>query len=107
MLKNKSHSFNDHIADFFRRWWWVMAFIIVCTMIYEQGLKNHDLLYRQLTEQQLNLQQEKQKILIHQKKLQLQVSSQQDAAWIELVLMQELGVVPSGQQKIYFYPDQP
>ncbi len=34
--------------------------------------------------------------------LLLQVNSQNDPAWIEMVLMKELGLVPEGHVKVYF-----
>lgn len=85
--------------------WWVIAFIIGCTIIYEQGVKNQNLLYLQLTQQHFSLQKEKQETLLHQKKMQLQINSQGDMSWVELALIKELGLVPDGQQKIYFFPD--
>lgn len=89
------------------RSWWVIAFVIACTIIYEQGLKNREDLYLQLTEQCLSLQKEKQAALEHQQNLQLQINSQSDVAWVELTLMKGLGLVPEGQKKVYFYPDNP
>jgi hypothetical protein len=90
----------------FIRSWWVIAFALVCTMFYEQGVKERNLFYQQLTQKLTNLQQEKQAALQKQKNLQLQINSQSDLAWIELTLMKGLGVVPEGQQKVYFFPDE-
>lgn len=85
--------------------WWVIAFILICAIIYEHGLKKRDTLYQQLTEQWLSLQKEKQEALHHQQNLQLQINSQSDLAWVELTLMKGLGLVPEGQQKVYFYQE--
>lgn len=87
----------------FIRSWWVIAFILICIVTYEQGLKKRDHLYQQLTDQSLASLQEKQEVLQHQQNLQLQINSQSDLAWVELTLMKGLGLVPEGQQKIYFY----
>ncbi len=89
----------------FMRSWWVIAFLFVCIILYEQGLKKRDHLYKQLTEQLLALQQEKQQVLHQQKNLQVQMSSHNDLAWIELTLMKNLGLLPEGQQKVYFYSE--
>lgn len=86
--------------------WWVLAFILICVILYEQGLKQRDSLYRQLTQKQKELDHDKIEALLKQQNLQLQVNSQADLAWIELTLMKGLGVVPEGQQKVYFYPDE-
>lgn len=93
------------IQSVFIRSWWVMVFLFACAIIYEQGLKERDLVYQQLTEQQTSLTQEKQEALKEQQNLQLQINSQSDLAWVELTLMKGLGLVPEGQQKVYFYPD--
>lgn len=100
-------SFQTLVSCIFIRSWWVIAFIIGCTMLYEQGLRNRDALYQQLTDQWLNLQKEKQQALHHQQNLQLQINSQSDVAWVELTLMKGLGLVPEGQQKVHFYPNHP
>lgn len=100
-------SFQKVISCVFIQSWWIIAFIIACTMMYEQGLKKRDALYQQLTDQWLSLQKEKQEALYHQQNLELQINSQSDLAWVELALMKGLGLVPEGQQKVYFYPDNP
>lgn len=86
--------------------WWVLAFILICAILYEQGLKQRDSLYQQLTQKKKELEHDKVEALLKHQNLQLQINSQADLAWIELTLMKGLGVVPEGQQKIYFYPDE-
>jgi hypothetical protein len=100
-------TFRKFIHCIFVRSWWVIAFVIFFTIIYEQGLKKRDHLYQQLTEQSIALLSEKEQALRHKQNLQLQMNSQSDLAWIELTLMKELGLVPEGQQKIYFYQENP
>ncbi len=100
-------TFQAFIQCVFIRSWWVMAFVFGSAIIYEQGLKERHSLYHQLTEQRLALLQEKQEALRQQQNLQLQINSQSDLAWIELTLMKGLGLVPEGQQKVYFYENNP
>lgn len=38
--------------------------------------------------------------------LALQIQSQKDPEWIEMVLKKRLGVVPEGQMKVYFKRDE-
>jgi cell division protein FtsL len=97
-------SFHVLIHQFFIKSWWVITFIFICAILYEQGLKEREHLYKQLTEQLSQLQQEKQHALQQQQNLQRQIDSQSDIAWIELTLMKGLGLVPEGQQKVYFNP---
>ncbi len=85
--------------------WWVIAFILICAVFYEQGLKSRDSLFQHLTDQWISLQKEKEEALFQQQNLKLQINSQSDLAWIELTLMKGLGLVPEGQQKVYFYQD--
>jgi hypothetical protein len=49
-------------------------------------------------------QMEREKIVALQKKeeYQLRLASQNDPAWIELILMRDLGVVPEGFLKVHF-----
>jgi len=51
-----------------------------------------------------NLQEKKAKIIEKHTVLLLQINSQNDPRWTELMLMKELGLVPEGQVKIYFPP---
>ena len=37
-----------------------------------------------------------------QEELRLQIASQSDPAWVELLIKKQLGMVPSGQTKVYF-----
>jgi hypothetical protein len=99
-------TFETFIRCTFIRSWWVIAFSLICTIAYEQGVKKWNALYQQLTEQSLSLQKEKQEALHHQENLRRQINSQSDLAWVELTLMKGSGLVPEGQQKVYFYQDE-
>lgn len=95
------------LHEIFATSWWVVAFVFICTISYEQGLKKRDLLYQQLMEQSAHLQKEKREALCRQQSLQMQMNSQSDLAWIELTLMKGLGLVPENQKKVYFYSKTP
>ncbi len=86
----------------FVRSWWVIAFLLSCSLLYEQGLKKRELHYQLLYEQLRLLQLEKIEALHKQRHLQLQVNSQSDLSWMELTLMKGLGLSPEDQQKVYF-----
>lgn len=90
----------------FFRSWWVIAFILICAIFYEQGLKGREASFKQLKEQQASLQLEKQRSIELQRNLQQQINSQSDLAWLELTLMKGLGLVPENEQKVFFYQDQ-
>lgn len=92
------------IYTFFMRSWWVIAFALLCGILYEQGLKKRHDDYIRLSEHLQKLQQEKAEVLAQQQDLQMSINSQSDPAWIELTLMKGLGLVPEGQQKVFFTP---
>lgn len=99
--------FRQFIQCVFIRSWWVIAFVLMSGIVYEQGLKKRNSLYKHLNEQSLALQYQRQEALEQQQNLQLQINSQSDLAWVELTLMKGLGLVPEGQQKVYFYSNEP
>lgn len=86
----------------FIRSWWVIAFTLTCSIIYEHSLKGREIQYQHLSLQLVQIEEAKKQALIEQKDLQLQINSQCDLAWIELILMRGLGLTPEDQQKIYF-----
>jgi hypothetical protein len=86
--------------------WWVITFVLVCTIFYEKGLEEREMLYQHLTQKLTTLQLEKQRALHQRQNLQLQINSQSDLAWVELTLMKGLGLVPDGHKKVYFFPDE-
>ena len=90
----------------FAHCWWVILFILICAMLYERELEKRNALYQQLIAESTLLWQQKEQALRQQEKLQLQINSQSDLAWIELTLMKGLGLVPEGEEKVYFYPDE-
>jgi hypothetical protein len=89
--------------EIFIRSWWVIAFLLLCAILYESGLKQKNRDFVLLNEQLVHLQNEKQKALRIQQDLKWQLNSQSDLAWIELTLMKGLGLVPEGFQKVFFY----
>ncbi len=82
--------------------WWVVCFLVVT---YGLGLKSFE--KKELSIAGLKAQVSllaNQKILATQKKLDLekQIASRSDPAYIEMILMKHLGVVPEGHVKISF-----
>ncbi len=71
-------------------------------MLYEQVVRKRDRDYAKLSEHLVELKLQKIKALKIHEELALQMNSESDPAWIELVLMRELGLVPEEQTKIFF-----
>lgn len=89
----------------FIRSWWVILIVLTCLVGYEQGLKTIHQEYSRLTTLHSQLAREKNQALHRQQDLLLRLNSQSDPRWIELVLMESLGLVPEGQKKVYFAPN--
>lgn len=84
------------------RSWWLLLFLLCCGVALESALGRLHIDQAKLQEQWSALQIEKEKLLLEQADLKMQVNSQSDAAWVELTLMRKLGLVPEGQTKVYF-----
>jgi|694.fasta_scaffold16729_12 hypothetical protein len=87
---------------YIKEWWWVVAFMILCYMLYEKGMRTRNAVYENLEQHYLNLLEDKHQNLALQDDLMLQINSQSDPAWIELTLIKGLGLVPEGTKKIFF-----
>lgn len=90
--------FREHLLSS----WWVIAFALLCAILYEQGLKGRHEDMVSLSAHLHQLQQQKEAELAIQADLQTKLASRNDPAWIELVLMKNLGLVPEGYQKVSF-----
>lgn len=86
--------------------WWVILFIIGCYLCYEHGLKKRNSEFAKLHQQFLDLKKEKEIVSALQENLLMQINSQSDPEWIELVLMKGLGLTPEGQTKVLFTDQQ-
>ena len=87
---------------YWKSWWWVAAFCSVIAVGYVQSMKGKT---SSLSEYSFRLEEmEKEKLLAMAEKeeLRLRIDSQSDPAWIEMILMRELGVVPEGWLKVHF-----
>lgn len=71
-------------------------------MLFEQGIKNREHDYLKLSQRLAELHQDKEKALTLRENLLLQINSQSDPAWVELILMKELGLVPENHLKVFF-----
>ncbi len=84
------------------RCWWVIAFCMVTGLFHVHFLKEKKSAVSLLASR-LDLM-EKEKICALQKRedLRERIASQTDPAWIEMILMRDLGVVPEGFLKVHF-----
>lgn len=84
------------------RFVWTILVLLACYLAYEQGMRTWSKEYTVLKRHYLELEEEKKKLLGIQEDLLLQINSESDPAWVELILIKGLGLVPEGQTKVYF-----
>ncbi|MBM3184227.1 MAG: hypothetical protein FJZ64_02865 [Chlamydiae bacterium] len=85
-----------------RELWWVFGFCVVTLslFVYFMSHKRSEL---QALSQQLKAMKEEKMIAMQEREyLELQIASQKDPSWIEMILMRDLGVVPEGWLKVHF-----
>lgn len=98
-------TFAERMEEAFASLWWVGLIILACYFFYEQGLikKDHD--FKMLQSQYQSLIRQKESLATQHEALVRQINSQSDPAWVELTLMNGLGLVPEGQTKVLFTQD--
>ena len=80
----------------------VALFVALCLGVYVVASHRKDLAYQEMKDRLLVLEKQKALALENQQELKLQIASQSDPAWVEMVLMRNLGMVPKDQTKVYF-----
>jgi len=96
------HPFLKRCESILFRNWWVFLFSILCLVLYEQGVYSYRDQQVYLSSRMAVLETQRDELLTQREDLKLQINSQSDPAWIELTLIKVLGVVPTGQKKVYF-----
>lgn len=99
----KSSTFHSH-RRWFQRSGWFLLFIGSGVFIYLQAMRQKEASYREMADQLHLLEEEKARAASHRDELLLQIQSQSDPAWIEMILKRNLGMVHEGEEKVYFYP---
>jgi hypothetical protein len=101
-LKNRK-TFPIKIFDvIFVKSWWVILFLLICFIGYYIGVKKRNKAIAEMECKYDKLLVEKQIVFNKKEDLQSRLQSQSDPAWIEMVLMKELGVVPENKIKVHF-----
>ncbi len=90
------------VDELFVRSWWVIVFVALNFCIFNPILKHLDSGENKLRASLSNLQLEKHASLNQKHHLELQLDSQGDPFWVEMILKKELGLVSEGQTKVYF-----
>jgi hypothetical protein len=77
-------------------------FIVACLSFYYHAMQKKSELHGELIKKQQELKALKALSLEEREDLVLQIGSQNEVEWIEMVLKKRLGVVPEGQTKVFF-----
>jgi short subunit fatty acids transporter len=95
-------SFSDRLKKEIFRSWWVIAIILVSSVIYYQGVKNKRDEIKQLQYRICELAKQNQITQEQKENLLERLNAQNDPEWLEQVLIEEMGLVPEGQTKVHF-----
>ena len=82
--------------------WWVVLFCVAVGLIHFHFMKEKKSALYLLNSRLEEMEQEKWAALQKREELLLCIGSQNDPAWIEMLLMRDLGVVPEGFLKVHF-----
>lgn len=82
--------------------WWFLLSIVVASFLYSHFISVKKRCLQNLVEEMSKKDQELLVACETRESLQDHLVSQSDPAWVELILMRELGVVPEGWLKIHF-----
>ncbi|MEN9654560.1 MAG: hypothetical protein RL235_672 [Chlamydiota bacterium] len=85
-----------------RSWWWALALFIVALMAYVPMLRAKSSELDELHFRLAEMEKECRAAIQEQELLNLTLASQSDPAWIEMVLMRDLGLCPDGFLKVHF-----
>lgn len=85
-----------------QRGWWVALFCVFAGLVYLHALKSRNAALREMAFRFSEMEKERLLALQEKEDLQLRLASADDPAWIEMVLMREIGVVPEGWIKVHF-----
>jgi hypothetical protein len=80
----------------------VIAFTLIAASCYFHFMKGKKEALHALNERLSSMVQERVDAIQIREELELRLASQNDPAWIEMVLMQKVGVVPEGFLKVHF-----
>ncbi len=84
---------------------WFFLLLAAAALFYLYAIRQKSHLYSEMSVKLHELEKQKKDALAAQADLRLQIQSQSDPAWVEMVLKRNLGMVREGQVKVYFHAD--
>jgi len=87
-----------------RKNWWMVTFLCLVALFFWQNSRKTYFVAADLEQRLSEIIEQKRVVVMERDDLLLQIQSQKDPQWIELVLRRRLGLIPEGQTKVYFEP---
>ena len=94
------------LLEYFQRYGWMLLFGFLCFTVYSQAMHKKSLVSSELRRKIQYLESLKILTEVEYEDLALQIQSQNDSDWIEMILKKNLGMVSEGQMKVYFKKDE-
>lgn len=88
--------------SFWSQSWWVLLFCVLAGGLHVHFMREKKGAVHLLTLRLAEMENEKGNSLQMGDDLRLRIASQSDPAWIQMILMRDLGVVPEGFLKVHF-----
>lgn len=88
--------------SFWNKNWWVFLFCAATVLAHVHFFKEKTAAICLLNGRLQEMEKEKELAFQKREALHLRIASQSDPAWIEMILMRDLGVVPEGFLKVHF-----
>jgi len=85
-----------------KAYWWVILFCLVALGLYAHAMRSRNALLSSLHFRLSEMEKECMLASLEKEEMALQIASQNDPAWIELILLRQVGVVPEGFLKVHF-----
>lgn len=89
--------------QWYHRFGWFFLILGCGSLLYFHAMKQKEITYCEMMAKLHELEKEKASALMAQDELLLQIQSQSDPAWVEMVLKRNLGMIREGQVKVYFH----
>lgn len=93
---------SSFFQTFVIRSWWVILLLMIGFFLFDQTSYHQKKIQKQLEEKVSLLIQKKEKAIAVQEDLKLQIFSEEDPDYLEMVLIKKLGLIRDGQTKIFF-----
>jgi hypothetical protein len=85
-----------------RKNWWMVTFFCLVGLFFWQNSRKTYFVAADLQERLADIMEQQRLVALERDDLLLQIQSQKDPKWVELILMRRLGLIPEGQTKVYF-----